>query len=321
MIMGRTQKKKKENLTSNNRRGKEEHGGSSWGSPEKGEKQRLHRKKHETKHTIKEPKEIPVSRLQCQRVKPHESRVLVWKTYERTQTRRASEEAVLPWLYRGKEEFGLSRHFSNSRKEKIRKACYQAGIPLLQALSLRRSYMRKANRGRSMPDMGLGSYKNIQSAASLFEDALVDFLRRRRIPFYSEKEQRDYSRVQSNGRGKTPPTPDVLLRQEIRIRKQHDTSWKEHCVCWMDAKMFYGASSIETDDYSTVGRLMETARKYVSLFGPGAFVFFYGCGYELAQTLLAEGVLALDCSEEFSLDAVLDHQRTWCADRKMNIWP
>ena len=317
-MMARTKKKKNGKLSPNSRCQKEEQGGSSLTSAEKGNKPRVPRRKQEIKH--KKPNTAIDSILQCQRGKLDESRVLVWKTYEQTQTRRASEEAVLPFLYQGENEFGMSRQFSKSRKETIRKACLEAGIPLLQALSLRRSYMRKEKK-RSMPEMRLGSYKNIQASASLFEDALVDFLRRNRVPFYSEQEQRDYHRAQTNGQGKTPPNPDVLLRQEIRVRKQHDVPGKDHCVCWMDAKMFYGASVIDSDNYSAVGRLLQTARKYVSLFGPGAFVFYYGCCYELAQKLLSEGVLALDCSKDFSLEPVLEHQRTWCADRSSNIWP
>ena len=320
-----------------NSRGKKEQGGASLGHPAQNREkpEAPHRNQNKkTKHTMKRPKKLPVATnsvtrhlllppwmLQCQRGKAAETRLLVWETHEQAQTRRTSEEAVLRLLYKGEEEFGLSRQFSNSRKEEIRKACRRAGIPLLQALSLRRSYMKKANPRRTMPDMGLGSYKNIQAAASLFEDALINFLRRKRIPFYSEQAQRDHFRAHSKGRGGSPPTPDILLRKEIRVHKQHDTSGKEYCVCWIDAKMFYGASLIEPDDYSAVGRLLQTARKYVSCYGPGAFVFYYGCGYELAQDLLVEGVLALDCSKGFSLEVIREHQRTWCADRGGYIWP
>lgn len=311
--------------------------GASKTPPEKQtEKPRVARAKHaaKAKHTIKKASTRSVvgngvasddllsfpGILQCQRGEGSEIRVLVWKTHEKTQTRRASEEAVLPLLYRGVEEFGLSRQFSNSRKLEIRKACRRAGIPLLQALSLRRSYMKNCNPTRSMPGMGLASYQNIRAAAALFEDALIDFLRRGRIPFYSEQTQRNHFRARNRGRGGSPPTPDILLQKEIKVRKQHDASGKEHCVCWMDAKMFYGASSIG-QGCSAVGNILQTARKYVSYFGPGAFVFYYGCGHELAEELLAEGVLALDCSKGLSLEAVREHQRTWCAARGGEIWP
>eukprot|EP00977_Amphora_coffeiformis_P008841 scaffold1999_cov153-Amphora_coffeaeformis.AAC.1 len=224
--MARTKKKRNGKLPPNCKQ--ENQGDSSLKRAEKGEKPGVPRRKERTKHTIENPKTIAVSMLQCKRVHSNETRVLVWETHEQTQTRKASEEKVLPLLYKGKEEYGLSRQFSRSRKEQIRKVCHEAGIPLLQALSLRRSYMRVANRGRSMPHMGLGSYKNIQAAASLFEDALIDFLRRKRIPFYSEQEQRDYSRAQSNGSGPSPPTPDILLREEIKVRMQHDAFGKDH---------------------------------------------------------------------------------------------
>ena len=125
-------------------------------------------------------------------------------------------------------------------------------------------------------------------------------------------------------------------------------------VCWIDAKMFYGASTIRHDDKSAVGCLLSTARKYNAVFGPGAFVFMLGYGDQLARELEQEGAMALDCSsgsgsssssggrgrgghdddddednddedndddDRVLLQPVQDHQRTWCADKHGHIWP
>ena len=87
--------------------------------------------------------------------------------------------------------------------------------------------------------------------------------------------------------------------------------------------MFYGASSIEPDNRSAVGCLLETVRKYVRVYGPGAMVFMHGYGDRLAESLLEEGVLCVDCGDGrvIDLEAVEEHQRTWCADRHGNILP
>lgn len=85
--------------------------------------------------------------------------------------------------------------------------------------------------------------------------------------------------------------------------------------------MFYGASSIKMGANSAVGNLLNTARKYVRAYGPGAMIFSFGFGEGLAATLEAEGVLCLDCSGMVDLGPVEAHQRTWCADRQGTILP
>jgi len=67
---------------------------------------------------------------------------------------------------------------------------------------------------------------------------------------------------------------------------------------------------------------LKTARKYVNVYGPGAMVFMQGCGDRLASELAQIGVIVLDCSGRMvQLDAVEEHQRTWCGDRNGNILP
>ncbi|KAL7564520.1 hypothetical protein ACA910_017678 [Epithemia clementina (nom. ined.)] len=99
---------------------------------------------------------------------------------------------------------------------------------------------------------------------------------------------------------------------------------QRQAVCWLDAKMFYGASTIDHDNKSAVGCVLSTARKYTAVFGPGAFVFLQGYGDRLARELQQEGVLALDCSGDHVapfLRPVQEDQRTWCADANGEIWP
>jgi len=97
----------------------------------------------------------------------------------------------------------------------------------------------------------------------------------------------------------------------------------EQDVCWIEAKMFYGASTIPQDNNSAVGCLLATAKKYVRTYGPGAMIFMHGCGDDLARWLSEVGVLALDCGSRDTIDLrpVLAHQRTWCANSNGQILP
>ena len=86
----------------------------------------------------------------------------------------------------------------------------------------------------------------------------------------------------------------------------------------MEAKMFYGASSIPNDGSSAVGKLLSMAQKYVDLYGNWVMIFAYGCGQELASKLYQMGVLAMDASP-CDLSLLEEQQRTWCADQDGTI--
>lgn len=88
--------------------------------------------------------------------------------------------------------------------------------------------------------------------------------------------------------------------------------------------MFYGASTIPAGSNSAVGCILRTCRKYVDWHGPGAVVFLYGCGDQLAEQLDRLGVIALDGSASPRVNGLdLRHlqaqQRTWCANGKGEI--
>jgi hypothetical protein len=91
----------------------------------------------------------------------------------------------------------------------------------------------------------------------------------------------------------------------------------------IEVKMFYGASTIAQNNRSAVGCLLQTARKYVKLHGPGAMVFIYGCGDQLTTELNNEHVMVLDCSSKdtVQLDGVDAHMRTYCCDSTGELMP
>ena len=89
-------------------------------------------------------------------------------------------------------------------------------------------------------------------------------------------------------------------------------------IFWIEAKMFYGASTVPHSTPNAVGCILPKARDYVSLYGSGAMVFMYGCGKELARQLREVGVVALD-GRGLDLTRVERQQRRWCADGWGNI--
>jgi hypothetical protein len=89
-------------------------------------------------------------------------------------------------------------------------------------------------------------------------------------------------------------------------------------IHWIEAKMFYGASTIPSNTPNAVGAILPKMNEYVSLYGTGAIVFMYGCGDRLAHQLLELGVVALD-GRGLDVRIVEEYQRGWCADSRGNI--
>ena len=86
-------------------------------------------------------------------------------------------------------------------------------------------------------------------------------------------------------------------------------------IHWIEAKMFYGASTIPHGTPNAVGTILSKVKQYVALYGHGALVFMYGCGDQLAQQLLDVGVLALD-GRCLDLNEVERHQKRWCSNAR-----
>jgi hypothetical protein len=212
------------------------------------------------------------------------------------------------------------------RVHKIRHLCQKKRVSLEAALSLRRHHMKRLNPARSMSQLQLGSFEDIKESANLFEQAVATFLRDSGVEFYSEADQKAAYKERRPGEP-FPPTPDFVLTRPVRIkkyvvRKKNKRILEEKTVCWIEAKMFYGASTIEQGDDSAVGNLLQTARKYVNAHGEGAIVFMQGYGDRLARELQQVVVMALDCSGGcIDTESVQAHQRTWCADQNGNILP
>ena len=155
----------------------------------------------------------------------------------------------------------------------------------------------------------------------IFEESVASFLSSTfpQVKFWNEKEQRKRS-------NNLKCTPDFLLKNPILLEKvrttvEKQTVLEERVIHWIEAKMFYGASTIDHGDAGAVGSIRNQAQKYVDEFGAGAIVFMNGCGERLAADLYRMNVSVLDCHSlnTPSLRLVRKHQKTWCANHKGQI--
>jgi len=225
-----------------------------------------------------------------------------------------AEERLLPLLLRyAEKERGMMRSHHYRRLESIRDACRENHITLDQALSLRRTHMMLLNPHiTNTSPLHLGRTEDVRQSASLFENSIAQYLTRQGICFFTEEEQK--SMVEEGQ--KTPPTPDFLLKDPVRL-----TCHESSCpIKWIEAKMFYGASTIPDGSKNAVGALLRTVRRYIEAHGPGAFIFCFGIGIRIKNLLEAEGAVVLD-AKPLDLSEMRDHQRTWCANDRGQILP
>jgi len=274
------------------------------------------------------------------------------------------EMNILPVLARwGHTERGMMLSQPSFRLPMIRNACRKNNIQLIQALSLRRTYIKYLNPYKSMEALGLGLTSQIRQSATLFEQAVATFLTQQGLQFYTEEDQKelffqeqqqesfDTVKTDSTIHGDTDNnniettdtniqsqrillTPDFIFNPPIKLCKhyskhgthhqdhqhsthlhhhhhnQHTTS---HIIHWLEAKMFYGASTIPQGTNNAVGEIIEKVTKYMNHFGPGAIVFAYGCGEELKREIENRNIQVLD-SYPLDLSHLHDYQKTWCCN-------
>jgi len=230
-----------------------------------------------------------------------------------------SERALLPiLLHNGEREYGMMKDQPEYRIQAIHKSCKRNGIDIMQALSLRRHHIKKLNPFQAMEELGLGSDKDVYKTAMKFEQTIENYLMlHSNVPFLTENDQRQ-RHYASNVMTRMPPTPDFLFPSPVLVHNRLNTTCNNLPIYWLEAKMFYGASTIPRDEKSAVGRILTTAEKYVDRYGPGAIVFAYGCGETLARALMARNVIALDATP-LDLRIMKEEQRKWCADVKGRI--
>ena len=174
----------------------------------------------------------------------------------------------------------------------------------------------------TMSRLGLGEDEDIRQSAIIFEKCVQDYLDQNSVKYWTEKEQKQ--RAREVGMEGQMGTPDFLLRNQVMLRKvrvngTNIITLEERKIHWVEAKMFYGASTIPQGGHGAVSSLVSKMSTYVSSFGEGAIVFMNGCGDALASELNSIGVMVLDCADTVKLGRVVEHQKTWCASRNGQI--
>ena len=230
-----------------------------------------------------------------------------------------------------------NKNSSNSHSADASSSSLPCKMTLIQALSLRRTHLKHLQPRLTMPQLKLGFDKDIRISAEVFERAVGNYLNRFNVlkSFWTEDQQKEHFREFIGGR--MPPTPDFMVREghcvqldfggngdsrgasaKKAAKSQEATRTTTIAIHWLEAKMFYGASTIPPNTPNAVGAILPKMKEYVSLYGPGAIVFMYGCGDVLARQLSDIGVIALD-GRGLDLRRVEKSQRKWCADERGNI--
>jgi len=196
-----------------------------------------------------------------------------------------------------------------------------------QALSLRRHHMKLLNpHVKSMAQLRLGSNEDVRGAADVFERAVEGYLKGCGVLFRTEEEQKRRFEGMKQPGELMPPTPDFMLTGPVNLISHtivdgdRDSAKHGVRINWIEAKMFYGASTIPSGTSNAVGGILPTAKKYIKNYGPGAFVFSYGFGSELKAELGALGIPVLD-AYPLDLREMQEHQKGWCANNRGDILP
>ncbi len=235
-------------------------------------------------------------RWQCQMVVPN----------KRCETR------VIQNLHR-KGEWGRGRDLPQNRIDEIQTTCNKNHMTLYQALSLRRTMLRSFPNGMAKVNRSsqMGSNQGQQEIASLFEDAVHDFISKSLLHekdvkyFITESEILAEMRAGSRERG---PTPDILFLRPVRINGR--------LVKWIDAKLYYASMTYANCKKIPNGKLVNIARRYNQHYGgEGAFVFGQGFCAELQE--IVSGALLLDASP-LDMTAVGEYQNASLAQSSKN---
>jgi hypothetical protein len=158
--------------------------------------------------------------LKCEKdLDPQDQLVLWWYSPTPPVRYQVEIELINVLIPYQKRERGMFCKQPEHRLRKLRRHCAAEGISLRMALSLRRHLIRRHNPNLSLRQLQLGTDEQVKEAARLYEAAVQDFLQRKEVDFYSEKEQKAHIRQHRQPGQPYPPTPDFVLKAPIRIRK------------------------------------------------------------------------------------------------------
>ena len=247
---------------------------------------------------------------------------LVWP-YSNALISAAAERAMLTKVLRWPNETGMMASQPAFRLREVRAECQKTGMLLLPALSLRRHHIKLRNPGKPERYLRLGTSAQKLAAATVFEAVVQEHLDALGVAYLTESDQREANGPWRGPGFQSPPTPDFVLAKPARIADLGGASGASDggALChWIEVKHFYGAGTIPSGK-SACGKIPSKSKQYQEYFGPGAYVFAYGCSQTLAASL-APGCVVLDDGVLAPLMAPLFAQlRTWCAAPGGEILP
>jgi len=254
---------------------------------------------------------------------PNEVLSLYWLNNYPIVTNDAESALLLRLLPYGKIERGMMKDHPIYRVQQIAECSNEHDFKLEQALSLRRYHICLLNPNAHSINLGLGSEKEIYGTAKCLKSAVSTYLQKSNVTYAMKDES-----FEEATRGENMVyTPDFFLTHPVNLAIDQPSngfsSFTEQAkINWIEVKMCCGVSIAPSDStmpYS-LGNILPTARQLVKMYGPGAFVFAYGCGASLRCPLRDIGVLVLD-SNPLDLTEMHCHQKTWCADKEGAILP
>ena len=194
----------------------------------------------------------------------------------------SSENSLLPLLLKHRHEVGSFCFQPQYRLPPLQSACASLQVNINTALSLRRHHIKARNRGLSEHQLNMGTSKQKQLPADAFEGSVASYLDScGRSDYLTEEDQRAIHPPEPGSYH--PGTPDFRFPEPLLVADPETGNTLS--LNWIEVKHFYGASTINTDGKSACGKIPSKAKQYTANFGPGAFVFAYGCGQDLAAKL------------------------------------
>jgi hypothetical protein len=220
-----------------------------------------------------------------------------------------AEESMVKVILRWPNERGMMRAQPSFRLAQIKKRCMQTNMTLLSALSLRRHHIHWRYRYKPTDFLALGSETEKREAAMVFEGICAAYLALLGVNFKTEKQQRQ----ERDKKGKLV-TPDFILEPPLLLTNGQACGW-------IEVKHFYGAGSLSDDGLSACGRIPQKSKEYVKQFGPGAYLFAYGCSESLKSRMDPMCVVLDAAVLAFHMEPLWVQLRTWCANDSGVILP
>lgn len=214
-----------------------------------------------------------------------------WRCMDEVPCLPRDEAALFGLLVREDEVHLRGKDLPEDRLAEIQREASSLGMSVTQALSLRRMMMRSALGISSYSMCGAyGDQQAIDNYAAELERSVARLLSSHGIPYVDEQGQK---KAQGTQNQQQQCTPDFVIDENVRLYINGRR------VNWIECKAFYGAAMFTArgDEKNVpVAKVKRIAEKYVTAYGPGAFVFRQGYNRHLRGFIASKHVVLLDAT-------------------------